>query len=684
MDAANRSVGPVIAADITAYRPFIDGLRAVSILLVVLYHVGIPGTSGGYVGVDVFFVISGFLIISQIVAGLGRGTFSFSEFWARRALRILPPYLLVLAVTAALTPFVLVMPDEFRAFSREVRDAALMVVNHLYLSQQGYFDTGSDTKVLLHLWSLAVEEQFYLVVPCLTVLLWQLPVWLQRPELRSRLLFWAAVAMFGGSLAGCVLLTSGGRNYAFYLTVLRAWEFIAGGAIGFLVPFAGRLPRRLHGWLAAAGLAAIIVAAASFRSDTLYPSWRAVVPVFGAAAVIFAGIAEPKSPVIRLLAAPPMVWIGLVSYAWYLWHWPLLALSRIHNFGERDLASDLLVGLISLGLAAATHHLVERPIRRWYRMRTKRLGWRPVLAGMLMAIATAIGGFQAFQALARNDAGEIDPAFVPKSAKHSVFCDLIAQSAGDCLAMSAGRPLGLLIGDLLMLASRNVLAGHAEASGSLAVSVAAPGCVALFGVRIFTEDPEMASDCVRRKDNALPQLRAGAIKPEYAILYSRWPAYAAGPATISLGLDEADAPAADGDELFITALRRTVAELKSFGVRRILVLNPSPFFPRSVPNCLSLADRSGIDKAKACAVDRTTAETERHKAVLRIAEALDGVADVRIVDPFDAFCDAVRCLPFADDRIFFVDTNHPSDAGMEQIIAVHRAEFDWAVGGKSR
>src|SRR6186713_2906638 len=167
MDAANRPVGPVIAANITAYRPFIDGLRAVSILVVVLYHVGIPGIEGGYVGVDVFFVISGFLIISQIVAGMHRGTFSFSEFWARRALRILPPYLLVLAVTAALARFVLVMPDEFRAFSREARDAALMIVNHLYLSQQGYFDTGSDSKVLLHLWSLAVEEQFYLVAPCL-------------------------------------------------------------------------------------------------------------------------------------------------------------------------------------------------------------------------------------------------------------------------------------------------------------------------------------------------------------------------------------------------------------------------------------------------------------------------------------------------------------------------------------
>ena len=290
----------------------------------------------------------------------------------------------------------------------------------------------------------------------------------------------------------------------------------------------------------------------------------------------------------------------------------LLALSRIRNFGERDLASDLLVGLISLGLAAATHHLVERPIRRWYRMRTKRLGWRPVFAGVAMGIAAAVGGFQAFQALARNGAAEIDPAFAPKSAKLAGFCDLMSQSAGDCLAMSAGRPLGLLIGDSLMLAARNVLAGHAEAGGSLAVSLAAPGCVALFGVRIFTEDSEMTSGCARRKDNALPQLRAGAIRPEYAILYSRWQIYAAGPATIAFGPEEAVAPAVDEDELFITALRRTIAELKSFGVQRILVLNPSPLFPRSVPNCLSLADRSGLDKAKACGVDRATAEAERH------------------------------------------------------------------------
>src|SRR4051812_35442303 len=160
MNAPFRPAPAVSSARLTAYRPFIDGLRAVSILAVVLYHVGVPGVSGGYVGVDVFFVISGFLIISQIFGALERGSFSFGEFWARRVLRILPPYLLVLVFCMAVAPFVLVMPDEFRQFGREVNRAAAMVINHLFLMQQSYFDTVADTKILLHLWSLAVEEQF--------------------------------------------------------------------------------------------------------------------------------------------------------------------------------------------------------------------------------------------------------------------------------------------------------------------------------------------------------------------------------------------------------------------------------------------------------------------------------------------------------------------------------------------
>ena len=343
------------AVNLTAYHPFVDGLRAVSILAVVLYHVGVPGITGGYVGVDVFFVISGFLIISQIVSELQRGSFTFASFWARRTLRILPPYLLVLAFTVAVAPFVLIMPEQFRALAREARDAPLMLINHLFLGQQGYFDTASDTKPLLHLWSLAVEEQFYLAAPCVLACLWWLPRWVNRPKLREHLLFWTALAVLAGSFAGCVMLTEvGERNYAFYLAILRAWEFVAGGAVGVLLPLACRLSRQAQVLLAATGLAAIVGAAVFYQPDTIYPSWRAAIPVLGAVAVILSGLADPKTPAIRLLASPPMVWLGLISYSWYLWHWPLLAFARAQNFGGRDFATDMALGFVSLCLAATT------------------------------------------------------------------------------------------------------------------------------------------------------------------------------------------------------------------------------------------------------------------------------------------------------------------------------------------
>lgn len=147
------------------YHPAVDGLRAVSILAVVLYHVGVPGIRGGFVGVDVFFVISGFLIISQIARALESGTFSFADFVSRRALRILPPYFLVVFSVALVAPFVLVFPAEHERIGDEIAYSALMLSNFLYLGQEGYFDSSRDTKVLLHLWSLAVEEQFYLIAP---------------------------------------------------------------------------------------------------------------------------------------------------------------------------------------------------------------------------------------------------------------------------------------------------------------------------------------------------------------------------------------------------------------------------------------------------------------------------------------------------------------------------------------
>lgn len=682
MDAPHRPAGSKIPGSLTAYRPFIDGLRAVSILSVVAYHAGIPGVTGGYVGVDVFFVISGFLIISQIVEGLDRRTFSFGEFWSRRALRILPPYFLVMAAAIAAAPFVLAMPDEFQEFGKEVGHAAVMAVNHLFLIQQGYFDGASDTKMLLHFWSLAVEEQFYLVAPLLLAAIWWLRGRLDRPELLS----WVAAGVFVASFTGSVLLTGaeGERNYAFYLSALRAWEFVAGGAIGFLLPAAVRWGTRANAWLAAAGLAAILASVFAYTVETPYPSWRATVPVFGAAAFILAGLANPNAPAVRLLATPPMVWIGLVSYSWYLWHWPLLALARVRDFGERDFARDLALCLVSLALAAATFYLLERPIRRWRQKRGRSLGWTPVFAGVACCAAVAVGGLLSFDAAHKRLEAAIGPEYLPKQAAQTEYCDLRWTAPADCVAMANGRPVGLLVGDSQAMSGRNRIAFLAGANGGMLASAASPGCMTIDGTTVFMPDTAMAAECARLAKTITPALASGMIKPAYAILYARWQIYATGKSAYQLGAADGATPAPDQAQAFIAGLRHTLADLRSFGVSRILIVGPTPFFPRSVPNCLYLADHYGMDRARTCGIDRTAADSDVAAARARIEAATAGMANIRYLDPFGAFCDAARCLPYAGGDILIVDTNHLSDAGMDRIVSENRPTFGWVAGGAAR
>jgi peptidoglycan/LPS O-acetylase OafA/YrhL len=646
------------------YQPFIDGLRAVSILAVVAYHVGIPGASGGYVGVDVFFVISGFLIISQITGSLQRGNFTFGEFWARRALRILPTYLLVVAACVAASPFFLAMPSEFEAFAREVRDAGLMIINHLFREQQGYFDQAADTKPLLHLWSLAVEEQFYLAAPLLLAGLWFLPVWLRRPQLHTRLLATTAIAVFAISLVGCILLTNvDGRNYAFYLTALRAWEFVAGGAAAVLLPAITRLPRTLIGWLGVAGLAAILGCVVLYGSDTPYPSWRATIPVLGALAVLLAGLANPKAPAIRLLATTPMVFVGLVSYAWYLWHWPLLSFMRIQRFGERDLLSDLASAVVSFGLAVATFYLVERSIARWRRRRA-RLGWRPVLIGAALCGAMAFAGFQVEGALLRRAGAQI-AGYIPEGTfAAGNYCDLMKETGPACAGHAPGRPVGLLMGDSQMMFARNPFSRHIAAAGGAAASLAELGCGPFIGVDLLIGGIAMTPACLEGKANARLQLESGSIKADYAILFAQWQWYA-------------EVPEAGGAEALASALILTVSALRSYGVSRILLVGPTPIFPHSVPACLYRADRLGLDRAEMCGEGRS--DFDRGTAAVRgaIASAVANVPGVRSVDPGQLFCGETRCLPYVDDQVLIIDNVHLGDVAIDRIVTAHKADFDW-------
>jgi peptidoglycan/LPS O-acetylase OafA/YrhL len=340
------------------YRSDIDGLRAVAVCSVLLFH-GFPSWfSGGYVGVDIFFVISGYLITEILVREARSGVFSIKRFYIRRARRIFPALLLVLLATL-FASWLIMLPVEWRNFGEQLGASAIFVSNVVLWREAGYFDRSSDLKPLLHLWSLAVEEQYYLV--------WPLIVYMFSGH-KDRFLQIGCVALIAISLALSVLLTPTHSVAAFYLPLTRVWELLIGSGLVFISnrQWFERLENSATGLpvesiLGFLGLGLILAALFLFDKTTPFPSWYALVPDVGAALLILASL---KSwPNRHLLASKPMVWLGLISYPLYLWHWPLLSLGRLW-VGEA-LPSAHVAGLLVLSLALAwvTMRWIESPIR---------------------------------------------------------------------------------------------------------------------------------------------------------------------------------------------------------------------------------------------------------------------------------------------------------------------------------
>jgi peptidoglycan/LPS O-acetylase OafA/YrhL len=337
------------------YRADIDGLRAIAVGAVVLFHALPTWLAGGYVGVDIFFVISGFLITGILVQEVEQQRFSVLRFYIRRARRLFPALALVLlAVLAA--GWWLLLPGEFSSLGQHVAAGAFFISNLALWHELGYFDVSAELKPLLHLWSLGVEEQYYLVWPLIVLAC-----------ARRRRLFWGAVA--------ALLLLSFGLNAyyikqapssVFYLPLTRFWELLVGSALAMAGPGLARWRQRpgaarATDLLSLAGLALLLVAVLTFDRSTFFPGWAALLPVAGAAGLIAAG--PQAAPNRLLLAHPAMVALGLISYPLYLWHWPLLAYAHITGGPALAPAAALALMALAVLLAWLTTHLVEARIR---------------------------------------------------------------------------------------------------------------------------------------------------------------------------------------------------------------------------------------------------------------------------------------------------------------------------------
>jgi peptidoglycan/LPS O-acetylase OafA/YrhL len=401
------------------YRREIDGLRAVAVIPVVLFHAGFEIFSGGYVGVDVFFVISGYLITSIIISELEQGEFSIVRFYERRARRILPALFFVMLVCIPFA-WIWMTPSQIEDFGRSLVAVSLFASNILFWSKIDYFAPAAEQNPLLHTWSLAVEEQYYMLFPLLLLLAWRFG--------RPRVLYMiAAIAVVS------LLLCEWGWRHTpvanFYLAPTRAWELLAGSLCAFMQ--FGKEQKR-NDVLAALGLGLIVFAILVFDASTPFPSLYALAPVGGTALIILFGASGTWTA--RLLSLRPIVGIGLISYSIYLWHQPLFAFARIYNPHTPSQLTMLCLAALSLVLAYFSWQYIEKPFRRKQR---RLLPSRPL---MLHASTTAlllflVGGAVAhatdgFRALRSTDMQELLMKTVEESPKREA-CHTEGRGYGD-------------------------------------------------------------------------------------------------------------------------------------------------------------------------------------------------------------------------------------------------------------
>lgn len=357
-----------------AYRPDVDGLRGIAVLAVLAFHAFPAAAPGGFTGVDVFFVISGFLISGIILDGLRSGSFTFANFYWRRIRRIFPALILVLAASLALG-WLLLLPDEYVALGKHVAAGAGFISNFALRREAGYFDPAAELKPLLHLWSLGVEEQYYLV--------WPLALFI----FRNRVHWMAAMIIALGALSFAVnvWMVADYPSAAFYLPVTRFWELAAGSILAYVAVYGPvAADARLADLKAFAGIALVVASVAFLDGERAFPGWWALLPVIGSALLISAGPAAWVNR--RILAHRSLVFIGLISYPLYLWHWPLLAFARIAEDDEPAVALRLALLAASVLLAWATYELVEK------RIRFGRSGAAPRIAVPALAMSmTALG-----------------------------------------------------------------------------------------------------------------------------------------------------------------------------------------------------------------------------------------------------------------------------------------------------
>jgi peptidoglycan/LPS O-acetylase OafA/YrhL len=580
------------------YRPDIDGLRAIAILAVVVFHAFPQWLPGGFVGVDIFFVISGFLISSIIFGNLERGSFSYADFYARRVRRIFPALIVVLASCYAAGWFLL-LPDEYKQLGKHIAGGTGFVSNLVLWNEAGYFDRASEAKPLLHLWSLGIEEQFYIFWPLLLGAVW-----------KYRLNFLATTLVIAAaSFLLNVLNVVSHPVASFYSPLARFWELMVGGLAAYLLLHRSQyLPRHAE-WPSLLGLLLIALALVCIDQSKSFPGGWALLPTAGAFLLISA---QPASWVNRqLLGNRVMVWIGLISYPLYLWHWPLLAFLRIQESGQPSALARTGAVLAAFILAALTYWLLEKPIRQRSRAR-----WIVAILCLALALVGAVG-FKTYQRDGLSfrlmrispELMGIKPDIGSEWRREQCFLEGADRFADSCVEDT--RPTLFLWGDSHAAALYPGLKQMQSEYSFGIVQRTASACRPLLGKSF----PGSRS-CRELNDDTLRLVAR--LKPEYVLLHANW-------------TDLGDLP----------ALEATITAIRTAGAGRIVLIGPDPTWNDELPRILFAYHRKEHRRPP---LRMTENDAQAAHAIDVAMREFAQAHSVHYLSSLNLLCDATGCL----------------------------------------
>lgn len=659
------------------YRREIDGLRTVAVVPVLLFHAGMPLFGGGFVGVDIFFVISGYLITSILIAEQEKGTFSIARFYERRARRILPALFFVIICCLPFA-WAWMLPAQMKSFGGSIVAVSLFYSNFFFWQQNGgYFASAAEQQPMLHTWSLAVEEQFYVLFPIVIALLWRFG----RTVLIGVIVLTAIVSL--------ALAQYGSENFAtanFYLPHTRAWELLAGSLCAFL------LSNRHYSSnvLSLGGLALILFSIFFYDAATPFPSLFALVPVAGAAIIIL--FARERTLVARLLSTGPMVGIGLISYSLYLWHQPMLAFARLRSSLEPSLWTMLLICAACVPLAYCSWRFVEAPFRKGggltlFDSRSRIFA----AAAMSMALLIGVGLF------ARTDDGlqsRLPPVALTalsQQKNHDPIMDECLFDKGEatlphpvrkCLTPQSASSQTILIGDSHGAAIAGETMRAFERAGRDLYVMTHSACVNFSG--FYVSDPKYRLRCNSFFTGIEKYIRSSDIKT--VVMASRWSLYVEGtpydngeggveslkPTYIDV-MERFDEHASEDDpDRKVRVLERYIEDIKKYlsdGYRVVLVY-PIPEAGWNVPDLVAKRAMAHADT-----LETSTSYArylERNGAVIA---AFDTISDTNLVrvKPAETLCGTTlpeRCLNSkADGEVYYFDDDHLSDLGSRPVAA---------------